>query len=132
MATGTRGTTARRYQTSQVHYLRKRLTYAETGGVVGILPAGAIVVKGTTYVWTGFTDTTADDIDIGVVGGDDDLFASAVDVNSPAITAFDDLAVANARVAADTTVTWTFTTAATGDGSAGEAEIVIEYVVDNG
>lgn len=129
MATGTQGTTARKYHTSQTHYLRATVSYTEASGIVGILPAGAIVLRGSTFIWTGFNDTTADDLDIGVSGGDDDLFASAVDLNSAATTAFDDLANANQRITTDTTVTWNYTTAATGDGSAGLAEIVIEYVV---
>ena len=132
MATGTAGSTARQLHTQQTHYLRKRVLFSDVaGGVVGVLPDEAIVLRGTTYIWEGFNDTTGDDIDIGVSGGDDDLFASAVDCNSAATTAFDDLANANQRISGDTTVTWNFTTAATGDGSTGIADIVIEYVVDN-
>ena len=131
MATGTVATTARKYHTEQTHYLRTTITFAENSGIVGILPAGAIVLRGTTYIWTGFNDTTGDDLDVGVSGGDDDLFASAVDLNSAASTAFDDLANANQRITTDTTVTWNYTTAATGDGTTGEADIVIEYAVNN-
>ena len=44
MATGTQGTAAREYHTSQVHYLRKDFTFADALDVltVGVLPAGAL------------------------------------------------------------------------------------------
>jgi len=40
------GSQARVYHTNQIHYLRKDLTFANTGvQTVGVLPAGAIVVS---------------------------------------------------------------------------------------
>jgi hypothetical protein len=137
----TTGNTAQRYHTNQTHYLCKRVTYAtlNAAGVgtgtanatvkIGELPPGALVVRGATKVITGFNDTTADDLDIGVDGSDDDLFASAVDVNSAATTAFDDLATANDYSAYARTVTANFTTAPTGDGTTGEAIVYLEYIV---
>jgi hypothetical protein len=115
-----------------VHTLRAEIDYTMNGGLVGILPAGAIVLDGVVFVHTGFNDTTADDIDVGVVGGDDDLFASAIDANAQAYTVFDDLAADNRYSADERTVTWAYTTAATGDGTAGSASIVVRYSVANG
>lgn len=141
MATNTAGDPGQLYQTNQTHYLCKRVTYATlnaTGAgtgtanatvTVGYLPPKALVLRGYTKVITGFNDTTADDLDIGVAGDDDDLFASAVDMNSSATTAFDDLATANDYSASGRRVTCNFTTAPTGDGTAGEALVVLEYAV---
>lgn len=141
MATGTAGDVGQRYEHNVVHYLCKTVTYtslnasgAGTGtanatAIIGVLPPHALVLAGGTKVITGFDDTTADDLDIGVSGSDDDLFASAVDVNSAATTAFDDLATANDYATTARTVTANFTTAPTGDGTAGEAIVYLTYVV---
>lgn len=135
MATGTAGDTGQKYHTNQTHFLVKTVTYTSLGTsnsvVVGVLPPRAIVLRGSTLIITGFNDTTGDDLDIGVSGSDDDLFASAVDVNtgSNTLTAFDDLAAANWYSASARTVTVNFTTAATGDGTTGEAVVFLEYIV---
>jgi hypothetical protein len=134
MATNTAGDTGQKYTTNQTHYLIKRVTYSSLGlsntVTVGWLPPRAIVLRGSTWIVTGFNDTTGDDLDIGVSGSDDDLFASAVDMNTGDVnTAFDDLADANRWSTSARKVTCNFTTAATGDGTAGEAIVVLEYVV---
>lgn len=141
MATGTAGDVGQRYESNQVHYLARTVTYLTLNGSglgtgttnatveIGWLPPHAIVVSGGTKVITGFNDTTADDLDVGVSGSDDDLFASAVDVNSAATTAFDDLATANDYSASARKVTVNFTTAPTGDGTTGEAIVWLTYVV---
>lgn len=141
MATNTAGDTGQVYQSNQVHYLYKTVTYTSLNGAgtgagttnatvtVGWLPPHAIVTAGWTKVITGFNDTTADDLDIGVDGSDDDLFASAVDVNSAATTTFDDLATANDYSTSARKVTVNFTTAPTGDGTTGEAIVYLTYIV---
>jgi hypothetical protein len=141
MATNTAGDPGQLYQSNQTHYLVKRVTYATlnaTGAgtgtanatvTVGWLPPKALVLRGYTKVITGFNDTTADDLDIGVAGDDDDLFASAVDMNTAATTTFDDLATANDYSASARRVTCNFTAAPTGDGTTGEALVVLEYAV---
>lgn len=134
MATNIPGNAGQKYHTQQTHYLIKTVGYNDLGVSatvhVGELPPRAIVLRGSTWIVTGFNDTTGDDLDIGVVGGDDDLFASAVDLNTGStLTAFDDLADANRYSASARKVTCTLTTAATGDGTAGEAVVIVEYVV---
>lgn len=125
MATNTAATTARRLHTQQTHYLRKRISFddASLTGVVGILPAGAIMVRGSLYVFTAFNTGT---LNVGKQGGDADEYASALAMTQ-AIVAFDDLAITNARMTADTVVTY----ARSATQSAGEAEILIEFIVDN-
>lgn len=141
MATGTAGDSSKRYHTDQTHYLTKRVTYLTLNGAgvasgttnktvtIGELPPKAFVTQGSVKVITGFDDTTADDLDVGVSGSDDDLFHDAMDLNSAATTAFDALATANDYSASARTVTCNFTTAPTGDGTAGEAIVILEYVV---
>ncbi|MBO6901379.1 MAG: hypothetical protein JJ864_08535 [Rhizobiaceae bacterium] len=141
MATNTAGDTGQRYETNQTHFLAKTVTYtslnsagtgAGTGNAtvtVGWLPPHAIVTSGGVKVITGFNDTTADDLDVGVDGSDDDLFHSACDMNSAATTAFDDLATANDYSTSARKVTCNFTTAPTGDGTAGEAVVFLQYIV---
>lgn len=125
MATNTFQTTARQLHTQQTHYLRKRIAFDDLGltGEVGVLPAGAIILRGSVYVHTAFNTGT---LNIGVQGGDVDEFGSALAL-AQAIVPFDDLAIANARRPADTVVTF----ARSAVQSAGEATIIIEFVVDN-
>jgi len=138
MATGTSGDQGQKFHTNQTHFLVKRVAIgdnvvgtatANPALIVGYLPPRAVVFYGHTYVITGFNDTNGDDFDIGIVGGDDDWFASAVDVNNAVITTFDDLTVTEAYSASARTVTVNFTTAPSGDGTAGEAIIYLEYYV---
>jgi hypothetical protein len=134
MATGTAGDVGQKYHTNQVPFLVKTVTYTSLGTsntvVVGVLPPRALVLRGGTWIKTGFNDTNGDDLDVGVAGSDDDLFASAVDLNTgDTLTAFDDLADANRYSASARTVTCTLTTAATGNGTAGEATVYLEYIV---
>lgn len=134
MATNTAGDVGQKNYTNQTSFLIKRVSYVTLGlsnvVTVGVLPPRAIVVRGSTMIITGFNDTTGDDLDVGVSGSDDDLFASGVDLNTgPVMTAFDDLADANYYSASARTVTCNFTTAGTGDGSAGEAIVWLEYMV---
>ena len=134
MATGTAGDFGQKYHTNQVHYLVHRLSYADIGTAnvavtVGWLPPRAVVFYGHTYVITGFDDTNGDDLDIGISGGDDDWFASAVDVNSAVLTTFDDLTVTEAYSASARQVTVNFATAPSGNGTTGEAIIYLEYYV---
>ena len=141
MATGTAGDTGRRLEHDVLHYLSKSVTYLTLNGsgaasgttnatvVVGVLPPHAVIVSGHVKVITGFDDTTADDLDVGVSGSDDDLFHSAMDMNSAATTAFDDLATANDYATTARTVTCNFTTAPTGDGTQGEAIVTLWYYI---
>ncbi len=140
MPTNTAGDTGQRNYTNQTQFLIKRVTYLNLNSkgdgtgtanavvTVGWLPPRAIVLRGSTKVITGFNDTNGDDLDIGVEGGDDDLFASAVDLNSSATTAFDDLATANDFSTSARKVTCNFTTVPSGNGTAGEAIVVLDYV----
>lgn len=135
MATNSAGNQGYRTHLQHTYGISKRISYADIGTdnarqTVCILPPRAKIIRGETFCITGFNDTNGDDLDIGVDGSDDDLFASGVDVNSgTTTTTFDDLADANRYSASARRVTWNFTTAPTGNGTAGEAEIFIEYSI---
>jgi hypothetical protein len=135
MATNSAGNAGVRTHLPHVYGISKRISYADIGTdnarqTVCILPPRAVIKYGHTWAITGFNDTNGDDLDIGVDGGDDDLFASGVDVNAATtLTTFDDLADANRWSTSARRVTWNFTTAPSGNGTAGEAEIYIEYSI---
>lgn len=140
MPTNTAGSSGyRRSNDSGPYMLRRKVVYSEWSGtnndrhVVGVLPPYAVVLADFSHVIvkTAFNDTTGDDLDIGVLGTDDDLFASALDLNtgSGVLLTLDDLADANRYSASERTVTCNFTTAPTGDGTTGEAWVYIGYVV---
>ena len=108
------------------HVLRKTVRFDDSNlsGEVGILPDGAIILRGSVYVTTAYNTGT---LNVGAKGGDNDEFGSALALNAQAIVAFDDLAIANAYRAQETVVTFVRSAAAT----AGSATIVIEYAVNN-
>lgn len=134
MPTNTAGDVGQKNYTNQTQFLAKTVTYSTLGTsntiTVGWLPPRALVLRGSTWIKTAFNDTNGDDLDVGVEGGDDDLFASAVDMNTgDTLTAFDDLADANRYSASARKVTCTLTTAASGNGTTGEATVFLEYIV---
>lgn len=128
MATGTPGTTARQYHTSQVHYLRKAITFGDTAAVnVGIIPAGAVVIDAGVVVSTSFNGTTPT-LNIGPVG-DPDGYASAISLGTVGKVGADELATSDdLYVTADTTITATpaLTSATTGVGV-----VYVTYLVNN-
>jgi hypothetical protein len=135
MATNTAGTTARDYQKQLVHYLRKRITFADEGDVVtvGYLPANAVVIGGGAMITTAFDDTST--IDVGFKDGnstaDPDAYATALTATAVGFIALDVLATtANIMQTEDCTVTVTLNDG-TGAVSVGAAEIIVTYVVDN-
>ena len=123
------GTTARRPVGYQVAYLRRDFTYADLtagGGIVGYLPAGSRILRMTVATSAAFNDTTADDLDVGFTLGGDELGA-AMDINNQVIDA-GDIAAADVFVAADATVYFAPTTAATGDGTTGAGSVMVEFI----
>src|SRR3990167_9300617 len=136
MATNTAGNAGYSPPSHQVPYIGRTLSYLDFPGTanvavtIGVLPPNAIVTGGGVWVVTGFDDKTGDDFDVGVSGSDDDLFASAIDVNTASVLGtLDDLADANRFSTSARTVTANFTTAPTDDGTAGEVFIWVEYVI---
>jgi hypothetical protein len=135
MTTGTAGTSARQFHTQQIHYLRKSLVETGTTAnqsevfVVGVIPAGALILKALSgvNVDVAYTSATNKLVNIGTTANDD-LYGTSLSVASIAFVPLDE-AVAM-TVAADTTITASH--ALTGSaGTAGRAEVVIAYIPDN-
>lgn len=125
MATNTPNTAARELHTQQTHYLRKRIAFDDVGltGIAGILPAGALILRGNVYVTTAFN---AGVLDIGIQGGAADAYSTDLAL-SQAIVPFDALAITNSLLAVDTVLTF----ARSATAASGEGFIVVEYVVNN-
>jgi hypothetical protein len=138
MATNTAGTVARDLGIQAIHYLRKNFTYTDLGvaaqaatggGVVGVIPAGAVIIDFHVVTTASFNDTDRDDLDVGFSLGAAEL-GSAMDINT-AVWDRGDLAVGDlGPLAADTTVYFAPTTAvAAEDGTTGAGVIVVVYVM---
>lgn len=131
MATGTAGTVARQYHTQQVHYLRKRISFA-TAAVetdLGVIPAGATVIGGGIHV---ITTDAAITVDVGFKGGsstdDPNGYATLLSVANVGFIALDELAAtSNVQQTVDHKVTYTVLTGA--DTFVGD--LIVTYVVDN-
>lgn len=137
MATNTAGSNARFYETQQVHYLRKRITYAieNTEIVIGEIPAGATVIGGGVHVITAFSDTGTDTLDVGFKNGsstdDPNAYATLLDLTAVGFIALDELAAtSNVQQTADATVTCIYN-GQNNNADAGVADVIITFVVDN-
>jgi hypothetical protein len=135
MATNTAGTVARDLGIQAVHYLRKNFTYldlvgtATTEHIVGVIPAGAVIIDFHVVTTASFDDTDRDDLDVGFSAGAAEL-GSAMDINT-AVWDRGDLAVGDlGPLSSDTTVYFAPTTAtAAEDGTTGAGVIVVVYVM---
>lgn len=135
MATNTAGSNARQYATQQVHYLRKRITFADEGTevTVGTIPAGASVIGGGVHIVTAFDDTST--IDVGFKDGsstdDPNAYATALVATAVKFITLDELAATtNVQQTVDHLVTVTLNDGS-GNVSAGAADVIVTFVVDN-
>lgn len=134
MPTNVAGTNAREYQTHQVHYLRRAISFADGASNVytlGIIPAGSTVIRGGVVVTTAFNAGTGNVIDIGTAA-DDDGFATDLALGTIGVIAADEMATTNdAAVTADTTITATLALSGTA-ATAGAGFVWIEYLIADG
>ena len=137
MATGTNDPNGRRYHTAQVHYLRKRITYAieNTEIIVGYLPANASVIGGGVHVITGFDDSGTDTLDVGFKDGsstdDPNGYATLLAIDAVGFIALDELAATtNIQQTNGCTVTCIYN-GQNNNAAAGVADVIVTYVVDN-
>lgn len=94
-------------------------------GIIQV-PEGAIVVGGYINVKTAFDSTTSDVIDIGDGADDDRYTATPVDLTSLGVTALD---VTGYQYTAQDNIDVEWTAGSTGTATAGEAEVVVQYIV---
>lgn len=125
-------TNARQYSQQVVHYLRKRITYADYGTVVtvGWIPTGASVIGGGVHIVTAFNSSGTDLLDVGFIGAttDDDAYATDLTLAAVGYLALDELA-ATTNIQGTQVHKVTCTPAqSVADASAGVADVIIMYV----
>lgn len=129
MATGTVATTARKYHEDMVHYLVAPITFTDTAAItVGILPAGALIIKPTSGLMTltAFNAATTNNFNIGSTA-DDDRFATLIAGGAVGFVGVDEN---DLYVSADTTVTATYVPSGAA-ATTGSGYITIAYVMAN-
>ena len=121
----------REFHTQQVHYLRKRITFADSAAVtVGVLPAGAVVLRGGVAVQTAFNAATTNVLDIGT-SGDDDGFATDLALGAVGVIVADEMATSNDWYStSEQTITATYAQTGTA-ATAGVGFVWIEYLPNN-
>ena|SRR3990167_1287786 len=140
MPTNTAGSAGVKHSdTTAPNWLRAKVLYSDWASTnndahtIGVLPAYSTVIASLSHVIvkTAFDDTNGDDLDIGISGGDDDWFASALDLNTGGgvLLTLDDLTDTERYSASARTVTCNFTTAPSGNGTTGEVWIWIGYLI---
>lgn len=134
MTTNTPSTNAREYQTHQVHYLRRAISWADGNATVytlGVIPAGSTVIRGGVVVTTAFNSGTNNNLDIGT-SADDDGFATNLSLATIGVIAADEMATTNdAYVTSDTTIIATVDLTGT-QATAGAGFAWVEYLVADG
>lgn len=128
MATNTAGTDAQEYHTNQVHYLRKKITFADAGTTVslGYVPANSVVLRGGVVVQTAFNGDTSNILDIGTAA-DTDGFATDIALGTIGVIVADEMATSNdAYCSADTELV--AVVVSTASASAGVGYVWVEYV----
>jgi len=129
MATGTLGSTARKFHHDLVHYVTKPIVYTTLTYTIGKLPKGAMVVDAGAVITTAFAGGTPQTLDMGTTG-DPDGFATALVITSAGLKAADELATSDdLLMAADTDVTATLSAGAT--PSAGAGYVYVAYIIAN-
>ena len=125
---------AREYHQAMSHYVRKGISVADmtsTGVItIGTLPAGAVILNAFAVVTEAFDSATSDLLDMGTLG-DPNGFMTAVSVATVGKKSADELATSNDLVlAAETDVVAVWTSDGT-VATAGQMELIVEFVVDN-
>lgn len=95
-------------------------------GVIQV-PEGATVIGGFINVKTAFNSTTSDVLDIGDGGDDDRYTATPINLQVAGVTALD---ITGYQYTAQDDIDVEWTAGSTGTATAGEAELIVQYVVD--
>jgi len=131
-------TDARQYHTEQVHYLRKKITFADDGDVVSVgwVPPRATVIDAGVVVSTAFDGNTTNTVDIGFRNAGDGTtadpndYATALALGTVGIIVADALATATGYH--DEGAEMTASVTSTASASAGVGYVYVAYLVDNG
>jgi hypothetical protein len=119
---------ARQLHTQQVHYLRKRVNFNDSGiasGVVlGTLPAGALITGQHVDCSTAFNAGTTNALNVGTTATGTEIFTDAATAGRRAPT------IAAVRFANDTDIYVSYAQTGTA-ATAGVADVIINYVPNN-
>lgn len=135
MATNTAGVDARQAPWQMVHYMRKTVSYSDTGISTGVpfkhyLPSGASIMYVMVKVKTAFNAASTNVLTVGYNSTSYDNMVAAADVDESATEASMVLRGADLTVSSDQRVYIKYTQ--TGDAATtGSAEVVIAYVPSN-
>jgi hypothetical protein len=125
---------ARIYHTQQVHYIVKRITFADYGKtvVVGVLPPNSLIISGDVIVTTAFNAGSTNTLNIGTLD-DDDGIATSLALGTIGRIPADEFATSD-DLFSTSQVTITAKPAQTGTAAtAGVGYVHIEYIpIDNG
>jgi hypothetical protein len=134
MPTNTPGSAARAYYHSQTHYLVSRpITIADVNGaqiVMGVLPAGAVVVRAGAVVPVAFNYATTNRFNVGTPATPN-LIASNVSLAAAAVAAGIINMPNGGVMAGDAPIYATLDLTGTA-GNAGSATAFVEYLVPQG
>ena len=131
MATDTAGNVGQEYPQNVVHYLAKRISYADGATNVytlGTLPPGATVINAGVVVTTAFNAGSGNVLDIGT-SSDDDGFATDLALGTVGNIVWDEFATSN-DLYSTSAVTVTATLALTGTAATtGAGTVYVTYVI---
>lgn len=129
MATNTAGDQGQEYHTNQVHYLSKKITYADDGLTVtiGQVPPNAAVIRGGVVVTTVFNGNSSNIVDLGT-SDDPDGFATDLALGAVGVIVADEMATSNDSFSTSARTIVAAVTS-TASASAGEGYVWVEYIV---
>lgn len=125
-----RTTPARDAGYQNIQYLRKDITFADTGVItIGTLPAGSVIVKPISglAVHVAFNNGTTNTLNIGTTANDD-LYGTVLATGTIAFVPIDE--AVSGKVDVDTVITATQAVSGTA-ATAGSGSVVIAYIPAN-
>lgn len=130
MTTNTAGNVGQEYISNQVHYLLKKITFADNGTTVtvGTLPPYAAVLRGGVVVTEAFNGDSSNVLDIGVTGNTDD-FATDIALGTVGVIAADDMATATSAYSASSRDV-VAPVVSTASATTGIGYVWVEYIIN--
>jgi len=139
MATGTVATTARKYHTQQVHYIRFDVNLDDAGIADGkptgyYLPADALIIGTDVMVSAVFNAGSTNVLTVGTNGSTANNIVASGDVNEASAILFKDISPSGdalGKLAADAQIYAKFTQTGTA-ATTGASTVVIKYIPNLG
>lgn len=137
MATNTKGNFTREGARQHTNYLRKRVNFNDTGISTGIpfdeyLPAGARIIRTQVFIKTTFNATTTNVLTVGQNSSSYNDIVAAADVDESVAGAYSTDRGANLDLDSADALPYVKYTQTGTAATQGVADVVIEYVPNNG